>query len=69
MASATTRWRLLVDRVASLSCAACQVVVVSAAGRDDDQRLTGEVDKCRGLVHRPRSLEELVDVAFDGAGG
>jgi hypothetical protein len=24
-ASATTRWRLLVDRLASLSCAACQV--------------------------------------------
>ena len=42
--------------------------VMFAAGRDDDERLAGQVNKRCGLLHRRRPLAELVDVASDIAG-
>ena len=45
-----TRWTLSVDKVAKASCFAAQVVVTSQLGRQDDQRLVGEVtQRCRLL--------------------
>lgn len=68
LAPSIVRWELLVDKVASLFCAASCGVGFGAGG-EDDQRLVAEVGEQSGLLPGGVGLGELVDPARRVVGG